>query len=121
MGKFFYIDDRPIEELTLKEREERFLRQIGTDYYNCSESDKQLLLKAYLLEEYPEKRRIYKMTKEQVAYFEKVLSEYEPYSDEEINAIELDGEYDHNRMEATKAKLFLEDFILVDTLKTTDN
>ena len=33
---------------------------------------------------------------------------YEPYSKEEFDAIELDGEYDFNRMEATKAKIFLE-------------
>lgn len=51
--KTFYVDDRPIEELSLKEREERFVRQIGKDYYNHSETDKKLLLKAYLLEKAP--------------------------------------------------------------------
>lgn len=53
MKKAFYVDDRPIEELPLKEREERFIRQIGKDYYNHSETDKKLLLKAYLLEKSP--------------------------------------------------------------------
>ncbi|MBR4111823.1 MAG: hypothetical protein IKK53_02190 [Ruminiclostridium sp.] len=53
MKKAFYVDDRPIEELSLKEREERFIRQIGKDYYNYSETDKKLLLKAYLLEKSP--------------------------------------------------------------------
>jgi hypothetical protein len=59
-------------------------------------------------------KRKYRMTKEQAAYFEKVLSEYEPYSNEELEEFELDGDYDHNRMEATKAKLFLENKEITD-------
>lgn len=49
-----------------------------------------------------------RMTRAQEAELEKILEMYEPYSKEEFDAIELDGEYDFNRMEATKAKIFLE-------------
>lgn len=54
MNKIFFMDDRPIEELPLKEREERFIRQIGNDYYNHTDDDKKMLLKAFLLEKPPE-------------------------------------------------------------------
>ena len=53
MDKCVFIDDRPIEELSLKEREERFIRQIGNDYNNYSDNDKKTLLKAFLLEKSP--------------------------------------------------------------------
>lgn len=59
-------------------------------------------------------KRKYRMTKEQTAYFEKMLSQYEPYSDEEFEELELDGNYDRNRMEATKAKLFLQNKEIAD-------
>ena len=49
MDKCVFIDDRPIEELSLKEREERFIRQIGNEYNNYSDNDKKTLLKAFLL------------------------------------------------------------------------
>lgn len=53
MNNCIFIDDRPIEELSLKEREERFIRQIGNDYNNHSDNDKKTLLKAFLLEKSP--------------------------------------------------------------------
>lgn len=39
---------------------------------------------------------------------------YEPYSKEEFEAIELDGYYDEQRMEATKARIFLENKEIID-------
>lgn len=46
-----YIDDRPIEMLTPKERQERFDRQIGPDIDKLSDEDIKLMRKAYLLDQ----------------------------------------------------------------------
>ena len=58
--------------------------------------------------------RRYRMTKEQEAELEETLLKYEPYSDEELDKLELDGYYDDDRMEATMAKLFLENKEIID-------
>ncbi len=55
-----------------------------------------------------------RMTRAQEAELEKILEMYEPYSEEELNTFEFDGEYDFNRMEATKAKIFLENKEIID-------
>lgn len=47
----FIIDDRPIEMLTPKERQERFDRQIGPDIDRLSDEDIKPMRKAYLLDE----------------------------------------------------------------------
>lgn len=58
--------------------------------------------------------RKYRMTKEQAAEFEETLSKYEPYSDEELDELELDGYYDDDRMKATMAKIFLANKEIID-------
>lgn len=58
--------------------------------------------------------RRYRMTKEQEAEFEETLSKYEPYSDEELDNLELDGYYDDDRMKATMAKIFLANKEIID-------
>ena len=50
-----------------------------------------------------------RMSRESRAFWEEILSRAEPYSKEEADALELDGPYDFNRMNATFAKKFLED------------
>lgn len=55
-----------------------------------------------------------KMTRTQEAELKKILEMYEPYSKEEFEAIELDGYYDEQRMEATKARIFLENKEIID-------
>lgn len=58
--------------------------------------------------------RKYRMTKEQEAELEEILSKYVPYSDEELANIQLDGEYDYYRMEAAKARIFLANKEIID-------
>ena len=48
--KTYWLDERPIELLTPKERQERFAREVGNDLTKLSESDIKKLKKAYMLE-----------------------------------------------------------------------
>lgn len=50
-----------------------------------------------------------KMTDEMRKHFEKQLAKAEPYTEEEMDNWMFDGEYDHNRLDATLAKKFLEE------------
>ena len=50
-----------------------------------------------------------RLSKENRAYWEEVLSQAEPYSKEEADKLEFDGPYSFDRMNATLAKKFLED------------
>ncbi|MDD6174527.1 MAG: hypothetical protein PUC59_02020 [Firmicutes bacterium] len=50
-----------------------------------------------------------RLTKEDRARLEEDLKKAEPYTEEEADALELDGPYDFDRMNATLAKKFLED------------
>ena len=56
----------------------------------------------------------YRMTKEQEAELEEILSKYVPYSDEELAKIQLDGYYDIDRMKASKARIFLANKEIID-------
>lgn len=48
--KIYWLDERPMELLTPKERQERFDREVGDDLAKLSEVDIEKLKKAYMLE-----------------------------------------------------------------------
>ncbi len=50
-----------------------------------------------------------RLTKEDRARLEEDLTKAEPYTEEEADALEFDGPYDFDRMNATLAKKFLDD------------
>lgn len=49
----------------------------------------------------------YNLTKEEIDMYREYLKKAKPYTQEEFNELEFDGEYDPDRMDATTANIIL--------------